>query len=345
MTSLKLTEIAVLTGARLEGDGSLEVVGPASLEEAGEDEVSFLARDQRASRLERTRAAAVIIEEGVSCERSDLALLRCADPQQAFNRLVSAFALPRPVRSPGIHPSAVVAEGAQVHSEAHIGPLCVIEADARVAAGVVLHGHVTLGAGSTVGPRSQLYPGVVLYPHVSVGADCILHAGAVLGSDGFGFEPSREGWVKTPQGGTVVVEDEVEIGANVTIDNARFKATRIERGVKIDNLVHVAHNCRIEASAMLVAQVGVAGSTRIGAGAILAGQAGVSGHLHVGAGAQVGGASAVFEDVPAGEQWWGVPAQPKLEAIRVTKLKGRVGRLVEKLRELQRRVDQLEAGR
>ena len=316
MTALKLTEIAQLTGARLEGDGSRTVTGPASLEDAGGDEITFLAEARHAERLADTGALAVVLGEDVACAREALILLRCTDPQHAFNRVVEVFAQPRATPVPGVHPSAVVDPGAELARDASVGPLCVVGAGARVEAGAALHARVTVGEGCVVGRRTVLHPGVVLYPHVRLGAGCIVHAGAVLGSDGFGFEPTAEGWVKTPQGGTVVVEDDVEIGANVTIDCARFKATHIGRGVKIDNLVHVAHNCRVGEGAMLVAQVGVAGSTCIGAGAILAGQAGVAGHLEVGAGARIGGAAAVFKDVPPGEVWWGVPAGPRDEAIR-----------------------------
>ncbi len=345
MTALKLTDIAELTGARLEGDGSVEITGPASLEEAGAGEVSFLAAANQSARLEATGALAVVVGEDVECGRADLILLRCADPQRAFNRVVEAFAPPRTSPTPGTHPSAVVDVGAVIEPTVSVGALCYVGTGAHIERDVVLHPRVTVGEGARVGPRTVLHPGVVVYPHVSIGADCIIHAGTVLGSDGFGFDPTDEGWIKTPQGGTVVIEDDVEIGANVTIDCARFKTTHIGRGVKIDNLVHVAHNCRIGEGAMLVAQVGVAGSTRVGKRAILAGQVGVAGHLEIGAGAQVGGAAAVFRDIPPGEQWWGVPAAPKAEAARRAQILARVERLKTTLRGLEQRVAELEDGR
>ncbi len=345
MTALKLIEIAQLTGARLEGDGTCTVSGPASLEEAGADEISFLADARQAERLLCTEARAVLVGEECECPRTDLILLRCENPQAAFNRVVEAFAPPRSVPAVGCHPSAVVEEGAEVADDVAVGALCYVARGARLEAGVILHPRVTIGAGCIVGAGSELFPGVVLYPHVQLGSGCVVHAGAVLGADGFGFEPGEEGWVKTPQGGTVIVDDEVEIGANVTIDCARFKATRIGRGVKIDNLVHIAHNCRIGPGAMLIAQVGVAGSTHVGAGAILAGQAGVAGHLEIGSGARIGGAAAVFRDVPAGEVWWGVPAGPKGEAIRRTRVGSRVERLRDRLAELENRLERLEAER
>lgn len=345
MTALKLIDIAQLTGAHLVGDGQRTVSGPASLEDADGHEISFLAEPRQADRLTSTRALAVVIGEDVDCTREDLILLRCADPKGVFNRVVEAFALPRELPLPGIHTSAVVDSGAELSHGVHVGPLCTVGQGARLEEGAVLHPRVSVGEGCTVGERTVLHPGVVLYPHVKIGADCIIHAGAVLGADGFGFEPTAEGWVKTPQGGTVVIEDWVEIGANVTIDCARFKATHIGRGVKIDNLVHIAHNCRIGEGAMLVAQSGVAGSTRIGAGVILAGQTGVAGHLEIGDGARIGAAAAVFKDVPPGEVWWGVPAGPKDEAIRRSLSSSRLERLRERLRAVEQRLAEQEETR
>lgn len=345
MTALKLIDIAQLTGAHLVGDGQQVVSGPASLEDAEEDEISFLAERRQLDRLASTRALAVVIGEKVDCPREDLILLRCADPQSVFNRVVEAFALPRALPLAGIHTTAVVDPGAEVSHGVHVGPLCTVGRSARIEEGAILHPRVSVGEGCVVGARTILHPGVVLYPHVRIGADCIVHAGAVLGADGFGFEPTADGWVKTPQGGTVVIEDQVEIGANVTIDCARFKATHIGRGVKIDNLVHIAHNCQIGEGAMLVAQSGVAGSTRIGAGAILAGQTGVAGHLEIGAGARIGAAAAVFKDVPPGEVWWGVPAGPKDEAIRRSLSSTRLERLRERLRAVEQRLAEQDENR
>lgn len=342
MTSISLSELAQLCGARLEGDAARLVTGPASLEDASAAEVSFLAESRYLPLLERTRAGAVIVPDGVESPRADLALLRCGDPQRAFSRVVLAFAPASPRPENGIHPTAVVDPAAEVSREASIGPLCVVGAGARVAAGAILHARVTLGDRTRVGARTELHPGVVLYPHVSLGEDCIVHAGTVIGADGFGFEPGPDGWEKTPQGGTVVIEDDVEIGANVTIDRARFQATHVESNVKIDNLVHVAHNVRLGRSSMLLAQAGVAGSTTVGPWAIVAGQAGVAGHLRIGARARVGGASAVFRDVPEGEDWWGVPASPKVDTIRRHKSLERLAGLAQELRALRERVAELE---
>jgi UDP-3-O-[3-hydroxymyristoyl] glucosamine N-acyltransferase len=187
-----------------------------------------------------------------------------------------------------------------------------------------------------------LHPNVVLYPRCEIGASCVVHAGCVIGSDGFGFDPSPAGWVKVPQCGIVRIEDDVEIGANTTIDRARFGATRIGRGVKIDNLVHVAHNVQVGDNALLVAQVGLSGSCRIGRMAILGGQVGVAGHVTVGDGARVAGQSGIFGDLEGGEDYLGHPARPRREALRAMAAPKRIERLAETLRDVERRLARLE---
>jgi acyl-[acyl carrier protein]--UDP-N-acetylglucosamine O-acyltransferase len=190
---------------------------------------------------------------------------------------------------------------------------------ARIEDGAILHASVTLARDVLVGADTVLHAGVVAYPEVRIGRRCVVHAGAVIGADGYGFEPSGDPasfWRKIPQCGTVVLEDEVELGANATIDRGRFGATRVGRGAKIDNLVHIAHNVVIGEGALIIAQVGIAGSTRVGARAILAGQAGINGHIEIGAGARIAAQAGVFGDVPAGADYLGWPARPRIEALR-----------------------------
>ncbi|MCP3919314.1 MAG: UDP-3-O-(3-hydroxymyristoyl)glucosamine N-acyltransferase [bacterium] len=343
MTPRTLSEIAELCGATLTGDGARVVSGPASLAEAGPDEISFLTDRRYLTQLAETRAAAVLVREDVEVEREGLALLVCDDPGRAFSRVILAFAPEQPSVVPGVHASAVVDASAEIASDASVGPLCVVGPGVRIASGAVLHPNVTIGAGVDIGPGTVVHPGAVLYAHVRVGARCLIHAGAVLGADGFGFEPTPNGWEKTPQAGTVVLEDDVEVGANVTIDCARFGATRIGRGVKIDNLVHLAHNVQVGEGAMFLAQSAVSGSTRVGRGAIFAGKAACAGHLEIGAGARLGGASAVFKDVAPGEEVFGVPAGPKAEQLKNLLGLKRVAETLREVRELKRRVEELEA--
>jgi UDP-3-O-[3-hydroxymyristoyl] glucosamine N-acyltransferase len=336
------SELAELCEAVLEGDGARLLVGPAALDEARSDQVSFVRSARHAGELEKTRAGAVIVPFDLLARRADLALLRCQDPSRAFSRVVEAFRQPLPPPAPGVHPSAVVEEGARIGAGASVGPLCCVGARAELGERVVLHAGVRLGPGVKVGAESVLHPGVVLYDGVQLGRRCLVHAGTVIGSDGFGFEPTRDGWEKVPQCGTVVVGDDVEIGANCAIDRGRFEATRIGNGVKIDNLVHVAHNVIVEDGALLIAQVGVAGSSRIGARAILAGQVGIAGHVQIGAGARIGAQSGVGRDVPEGEDQFGSPSREKGEAFRLHALYGKLPELFQRVRALERHLPQPE---
>ncbi len=347
MNTRTLAEIAALCGAEIDAStgssGASDVSarpidGPATLRDATPRELSFLGNPRYRSELATTRAAAVLVSRTERRERADLVFLRCADPNAAFTRVVQAFA-PAPARpAPGVHPSAVVDPSAELGEHVSIGPHAFVGAGARVGAQSIVHAQVCIGAGVRVGESCELHPGVVLYERVELGSRVIVHAGSVLGSDGFGYEPTREGWRKIPQCGTVIVEDDVEIGANVCIDRARFGSTRIGRGVKIDNLVHLAHNVVIGDGALIIAQVGIAGSTRIGARAVLAGQAGLNGHIEIGERARIGAQAGVFGDVPAGADVIGWPARPRIAALRQTALVERLPEIYARLRELEEKL-------
>ncbi|MBK7643391.1 MAG: UDP-3-O-(3-hydroxymyristoyl)glucosamine N-acyltransferase [Planctomycetes bacterium] len=335
-----------MCGAECEGDGTRVVDGPASLREAGPSHVSFYSDKRYRPDLESTRAAGVLVPRGTRLEREGgPVLLVCADSNAAFTRVVSAFVPPPCVPIAGVHASAVVDPTARIAASASIGPLCSIAAGCEIGEGAHLVAGVHLGQGARVGADSVLHPGVVLYAECSVGARCILHSGAIVGADGFGFEPTREGWKKIPQVGTALIEDEVEIGANVTIDRGRFGATRIGRGTKIDNLVHVAHNVVVGEGVLLIAQTGIAGSARIESRAIVAGQVGIAGHATIGAGARIGAQAGVFGDVPPGEDWAGYPARPRRESLRSLAEVQRLPKLVERVRALEERLHRIEEDR
>src|SRR5688572_8497234 len=332
------SELAELCDAVLEGDGGRLIVGPAALDQARSDQVSFVRSARHARDLETTRAGAVVVPHDLTAARRDLALLRCKDPSRAFSRVVEVFRPPLPRPPAGVHPKAVVEAGARISPGCSIGAFCTVGEGAELGENVVLHAGVRIGARARVGAESVLHPGVVLYPAVELGRRCLIHAGTVIGSDGFGFDPTPEGWEKVPHYGTVLIGDDVEMGANCAIDRGRFDATRIGNGVKLDNLVHVAHNVVIEDGALLVAQVGVAGSSRIGARAILAGQAGIAGHLQIGPGARIAAQSGVGRDVPAGEDQFGSPSREKGEAFRLIALYGKLPELFQRVRALERRL-------
>ncbi len=298
------------------GDGSLGITGPAGLLDAGPSEVSFLAQAGYVSQLATTQAGVVLVGAETKVDRSDLALIRCADPERSFTQVILAFAPDIPDIPSGVHPGAFVHGDAEVGEGVAIAECVSVGPGAVIGSGVRLHAGVTVGAGAKVGEDTLLHPGVVIYPYSEVGARCIVHAGAVIGSEGFGFHHDGTGWKKTPQVGRAVLEDDVEVGAGSTIDCARFGATRIGAGSKLDNLVHVGHNVQVGRNCLLLAHVGVAGSTVIEDNVILAGRVGVTGHVRIGAGARVAGGSGVTKDIPAGEEWFGYPAGPSREKLR-----------------------------
>lgn len=345
MITRTVSQLAEICGATLEGDGARRIVGPAALAEARDDQVSFLGNPRYTAELASTRAAAVLVSPGVEARRAGLSLLRCENPSQAFTRVIEEFVPESRTPEPGIHATAIVAPDAHLADGVSVGPHCVIGAEATIGERVVLEAAVVVGAGARIGADSLLHASCVLYDGVALGERCVVHAGAVIGSDGFGFEPTAEGWDKIPQCGTVVVEDDVEIGANTTIDRGRFGATRIGRGAKIDNLVHVAHNVVIGEGALLIAQVGIAGSSTIGKRAILAGQVGVTGHVRVGDGARISAQSGISKDITGGSDYFGSPVRPQMDAMRILAVTGKLPEMARRLRELERRVAELSAAR
>lgn len=330
-----LGEIARAVGGDLEGPADLVLTGVAGLDEAGPSELSFLANPRYRAALAATRAGAVLVTADEPC-RDGLPRVRTKDPYAALV-VVLARLDPGPPPVEGIHPTAVVHPSARLAAGVGLGPHAVVEARARVGA------RTRVAAGAYVGEDAALGEDVYLYPHAHVGRGCVLgdrvvlHAGAVLGSDGFGYAPVDGAYRKVPQLGIVIVEDDVEIGANACIDRATFGATRIGRGTKIDNLVQIAHNVAVGEHSALAAQSGVAGSTRLGRGVVLGGQAGLIGHLRIGDGARVAAQAGVIGHIEAGETVSGYPARPHREALRVAAH-------LRKLPELDRRIRALESG-
>ncbi len=342
--TIKLGEIARELGAALEGDPNLEVSGVAGLGDAGPGQITFYANPKYAAEVPRTRAAAVLVPADYEGE-AEAALLRLADPYLGFVRVLRIFSGEGRARPAGIHPSAVIDPAARLAPGVSVGALCVVEAGAVLEAGVVLCPGVFVGAGARLGEGSFLYPNVTVRENVELGRRVIVHSGTVLGSDGFGYAPHAGGHEKIPQIGTVVIEDDVEIGANVAVDRGTMGATRIGRGVKIDNLVHVAHNVAIGENTLVVAQVGISGSTRVGRNVTLAGQAGLAGHIQIGDGAQVGAQAGVTKSVPERSRVSGYPAMAHDRARRLTAYYRRLPELFEELKRLKAKVAELEGDR
>ncbi|HKQ98274.1 MAG TPA: UDP-3-O-(3-hydroxymyristoyl)glucosamine N-acyltransferase [Candidatus Polarisedimenticolia bacterium] len=305
MPSYTLKEIAERVGGRLVGDPARRLAAVRPLDAAGPHDLSFLANPRYRDEALASRAGALLLRDPDRIEGRDQVLV-----DHPYTALAAAMSLFHPERrpAPGVSDRAVVAADARLGRDVSIGPLAVVGARAVVGDRVVLMAGVILGDDVSLGAHSVLHPGVVVYAGSIVGARVTLHAGVVVGSDGFGFGEEGGGRAKIPQVGIVRIEDDVEVGANTTIDRATFGETVIGRGSRLDNLVQVAHNVHIGEGSVLVAQSGIAGSTRLGRSVIVAGQSGVAGHLTVGDGAVVGAKSAVLADLPAGAFVVGHPA-------------------------------------
>jgi len=319
-----LAELAALVGGQFAPDtAALEITGPAGLAEARAGEISFYAHPRYAPDLRTTQAAAVLVPEDFD-DATEAACIRVADPSAAFTVITREFQPPAIPPDPGCHPTAVVAGDAQVSPEATVQAHAVIEAGATIGPRAVI------GAGSYIGARARIGSDSVLHPRVIVREDCllgdrvILHSGVVIGADGFGYDTKDGRHSKIPQSGHVVVGSDVEIGANTTIDRARFGRTVIGEGTKIDNLVMIAHNVVIGKHCIICAQVGISGSTQIGDHVVLAGQAGLVGHIKVGDGAIVGAQSGLSNDLPPKSIVVGSPPRPigdwKRTVVRIDRL-------------------------
>ncbi len=325
---------------RLEGDGTLEILALRPPEEAGPSDLTFVADAGHFAALAGSAAGALLLGEKLPA--ADRPALRARNPQLCFARALALFH-PLPAMPPGIHPTAVVAPDAVIEGGASVGPLCVVEGGCRIGAGSVLVAQVYVGAGVRIGRDCRIYPQVVLQEGVLVGDRVILHGGAVIGADGFGYAREGARYVKIPQVGRVVLEDDVEVGANTTIDRATLQATRIGRGTKIDNLVQIGHNVSVGEDTVIVSQVGISGSSRIGSRVTLAGQAGIVDHVRVGDEAIVGAQAGVPKDVPPGAVVLGAPAIPHLEFKRQLVAIARLPELRKAVQALEARVQELES--
>ena len=330
---MNLKDLARRLDCDLEGDGETEITGAASIEDAGPGAITFAVDARRAAELVRSKAAAAILPPGVPAAGKPA--LRTKLPHLAFARALRAFN-PAVSPAPGIHPTASVAPGARVDPSACVGPYAVLEADARVGARTEVRAFALIASGVSVGEDCVIGSHAVLRARARVGDRVILHDGVVVGADGFGYTPDGRGGVeKIPQVGSVEIEDDVEVGALSTIDRATTGVTRIRRGVKIDNLCTVAHNCDVGEGTIIAAQSGLSGSTKIGRGVLMGGQTATPGHQTIGDGARVAARGAPAGDVAPGETVAGTPAMPIATWRRAVVA-------LERLPELFRRVRRLE---
>ena len=333
MPTFTAQELANRLSGTVTGDDGLKITGFAPADSARPGELTFAENDAYFARADVSQASAVLVAEDFR-SATGKTLIRVANARIAFAQVLPLF-FPDPVFLGGHHPTAVIAPSAQIDPTAHVGPHCVVGERVRLGPGVVLMGGNHLGDDCVVGEQSRLYPNVVLYARTALGRRVRIHAGSIIGSDGFGYVLDQGQHRKVPQVGQVIIHDDVEIGANVTVDRAALGATIVGRGTKIDNLVQIAHNVTIGEHSIVVAQVGIAGSTKVGNYVTIAGQAGLAGHLRIGDRVVLAAQSGVMHHIPEGQKWMGSPAQPD----RVTK---RQLLALEKLPELLRRVAELE---
>ena len=336
---IKLSDIAAEFGGRVVGDDQVEISGVAKIEEAQEGEITFLANPKYTKFLKETKASAVIVPLDVT-EAGDTLLIQAENPYFAFLKTVVLFYPPQPLIEKGIHPTAVIGKETEIGEDVSAGA------------------YVVIGRRCQLGNRTVLMPGVVVGDDVRIGSDCVLHAhvsirekvilgnrvvihdGTVVGS--VGFAPEGGKYHKIPQVGTVVIEDDVEIGANTTIDRATLGETRIKRGAKLDNLIQVAHNCSVGEDTVIAAQAGLSGSTHIGSHVQIGGQAGFAGHLTVGDGVSIGAQSGIHKSIPPGQMVFGYPAKPYSEEFRIQAALRRLPQLLKEVKDIKRRIQEME---
>ncbi len=332
-----LGELAERVGGEVSGDRSRRIFGVRTLESAAAGDLSFLTHAKYARAARESRAGAILVGRGVEVPGRDLLVVE--HPSLALAQLLALVHPPaRP--APGVHPTAILAPGAEVDPSASLGAYVVVGAGARIGANCVLHPHVVVGENCRLGAGVVLHPHVVLYSHVVLGDDCEVHAGTVLGSDGFGYATVEGVHHKIPQVGRVEIGERVEIGALTAVDRALLGSTSIGAGTKIDNLVQVGHNVTVGRACVLCGQAGIAGSAHLGDGVVLAGQSGVVGHVELGRGVQVAAKSAVLGPVEAGQVVAGVPAVEISVWRRTQAVQRRLAELWRRLRAIERRLGQ-----
>jgi UDP-3-O-[3-hydroxymyristoyl] glucosamine N-acyltransferase len=336
---MRLEEMAKRLNCRLEGDGSIEIRRVIGIESAGEGDLTFISNRKYVAAAKTTRASAIIVAEDFA--PLPIATLRSENPYLTFAKAIELFYTP-PQYLPGIHPTACVDSTAHIGTRAHVGPYVVIHKDVVIGNDAVLVGPATIYCGVRIGDRFFAHANVVIREYCLLGNNVILQNGVVVGGDGFGFAKQSDGsYYKMVQSGIVVIEDDVEIGSNSTIDRGTIGETRVKKGAKIDNLVQVGHASTVGENSLLCAQVGLAGSTVVGRDVVLTGQVGAAGHLTIGDGVVATAQSGIPRDVPAGQVISGYPAIENHQWLKASAIFAKLPELQKSLRELARRLDAL----
>jgi UDP-3-O-[3-hydroxymyristoyl] glucosamine N-acyltransferase len=333
---ISLGQLALLLGGALEGPAEREVSGIKGLEQAGPEDLSFLANPKYAPLLETCRAGVVLVSRGQKVPEG-LAVIRVDNPYLAYAQVLTR-ATAKPYQPLGVHPKAVVEPDAVLGADCSIHALAYVGAGAKLGDRVVVHPGAYLGPGVTVGSDTVIHANAAVYHDCSIGSRCVIHGGVIIGADGYGFVFDGERHFKIPQIGIVQIDDDVELGAGTTIDRAANGRTWIQRGVKTDDQVHIAHGCVIGENCLLVAQVGISGSSTLGKGVVLGGKVGVAGHITIGDGAMVGGGSGVAQSVEAGDMVSGYPVMPHRLWLRTRGLVKRLPEIFSRVKALEDRL-------
>jgi len=331
-----LQELATLSGAELIGDPKLQITGAASLGEATPGEISFFANRKYIGLLRKTCASAIFVPPDFA-EPINAAQVRVSNPTKAFEQVLLKFAPSAVTFAPGIHSTAIVDPSVQLGERVSIQPLAVIEAGTRIGDDTIVGAGSYIGHETVIGSACHIYPQVTIRERSKIGSRVIVHSGAVIGADGFGFEMVDGRQEKIQQLGIVQIDDDVEIGANTTIDRARFGRTWIQEGAKIDNLVQIAHNVVIGKNTVIAAQSGIAGSVQIGQRVLIGGQVGVIGHIEIGDNTALGAQSGISKNISGGA-WWASPAVPLAEAKQQIAWVRRLGKLFARVKEIERKL-------
>lgn len=335
-----------MCGGSVEGNGDIIIDSFAKIEEGRPGAISFLANPKYTHHIYDTASSAVLVSRDFSPEKPlACTLIRVDDPyatEASLMRMASQLLEPNPS---GVEHPCFIAEGVEVPADAYIGAFAYIGKGARLGKGVKIFPGAYIGDGVTIGAGSVVKPNASVYHGCVIGERCIVHSGAVIGADGFGFAPTENGYEKIPQLGNVVLEDDVEIGANTTIDRAMMGSTRVGRGTKLDNLIQVAHNCVIGEQTVMAAQVGIAGSTHIGSRCQFGGQVGIAGHISVGDNVQLGAQSGVPNSIPSDKRMMGSPAIPAGNFARMVVAQKNLPDIINRLRALEEKLAELESAR
>jgi UDP-3-O-[3-hydroxymyristoyl] glucosamine N-acyltransferase len=338
---MKIAELAELVGGRLVGHPEIQIERIADLDQAGDGEIAYVDNEKFFAAAAASCASCLIVPVGVAEKFPDRTLIEVANPKLAFS-VIGAVLHPPVRREAQIHQSAVIADSAEVALTAYIGPYVQIGAGARVGAFTRIEAGVVVGANVTIGDDCVLHPNVVLYDGVTIGNRVILHAAVCIGADGFGYVRHDQGYHKFPQIGTVVIEDDVELGAHTCVDRAALGRTRIGRGTKLDNMVHVGHNCDIGERVVIAAQTGISGSVVIEDDAVIGGQVGFGDHTRVQKGAVIGSKAGILPGkIVRPGVWWGIPVQPLDQYKRMNAHLGRLGEMRERIKRLEQDIAKL----